>query len=134
MLIHPTIERLRELGLKGMAEGLLSQLQQDDLHGAAFEDRLGLLVDIEWAHRQNRRLARLLQAAKLRLPASLEDLDYQHDRGLDRGLMRTLASCQWIRDRTSILISGPTGVGKTFIACALGNLSRSRLLRHVVTR
>lgn len=108
MLIHPTIERLRELGLKGMAEGLLSQLQQSDLHGAAFEDRLGLLVDIEWAHRQNRKLARLLQAAKLRLPASLEDLDYQHARGLDRGLMRTLASGQWVRDHTSVLISGPT--------------------------
>lgn len=121
MLIYPTIERLRELGLKGMADGLLSQLQQDDLLGAASDDRLGLLVDIEWAHRQNRKLARLLQAAKLRLPASLKDLNYQHTRGLDRGLMRTLASCQWIRDRTSIMISGPTGVGKTFIACALGN-------------
>lgn len=121
MLIHPTIERLRELGLKGMAEGLLSQMQQDDLHGASFEDRLGLLVDMEWAHRQNRRLARLLRAARLRLPASLEDLDYQHPRGLDRSLIRTLAGCQWIRDRTSVLVTGPTGVGKTFIACALAN-------------
>lgn len=121
MLIHPTIERLRELGLKGMAEGLLSQLQQDDLYGASFEDRLGLLVDMEWAHRQNRRLARLLRAARLRLSASLEDLDYQHPRGLDRGVIRNLASCQWIRDRTSVLVTGPTGVGKTFITCALAN-------------
>lgn len=121
MLIQPTIERLRELGLKGMAEGLLSQMQQDDLHGASFEDRLGLLVDQEWAHRQNRRLARLLRAAKLRLPAALEDLDYQHSRGLDRSVMRMLANCQWIRDHTTVLISGPTGVGKTFVACALAN-------------
>lgn len=110
-----------------MAEGFLAQLQQPDLQGASFEDRFGLLVDQEWVHRQNRRLARLLKEARLRHPACLEDIDYQHPRGLDRSVMRGLASCQWVTSHQNILISGPTGVGKTFIACALANAA----CRHV---
>lgn len=121
MLDHATIERLRALRLRGMAEALATQLQQPDMQSLSFEERLGLLVDLEWAYRQNRRLARLLKAAKLRLPASMEDVDYQQPRGLDRALMRTLATCQWVKDRQHILVIGPTGVGKTYIACALGN-------------
>lgn len=121
MLTQPTAERLREMRLLGMAEGFLAQLQQPDLQGASFEDRFGLLVDQEWVYRQNRRLARLLKEAKLRLPACLEDLDYQHPRGLDRAVMRSLATCQWVTAHQNVLVSGPTGVGKTFIACALGN-------------
>lgn len=119
MLIQPTVERLRALRLKGMAEAFLAQLQQADLLGTAFEDRFGLLVDQEWVYRRNRRLARLLKEARLRLPACLEDIDYQHPRGLDRSVMHGLASCHWVTAHQNILISGPTGVGKTFIACAL---------------
>ena len=121
MLNNVTIERLRALRLRGMAEALSSQLQQPDMQSFSFEERLGRPVDLEWAYRQNRRLARLLKAAKLRLPASMEDIDYQQPRGLDRALMRTLATSQWVKDRQHILVIGPTGVGKTYIACALGN-------------
>lgn len=121
MLTQPTVERLREMRLVGMAEGFLAQLQQPDLQGASFEDRFGLLVDQEWIYRQNRWLARLLKEARLRLPASLEDLDYQHPRALERAVMRSLATCQWVDAHHNVLISGPTGLGKTFIACALAN-------------
>lgn len=121
MLMQATIERLRSLRLRGMAEALAAQQQQPDLQGLTFEERVGLLVDLEWAYRQNRRLARLLKTAKLRLPACMEDIDYQHPRGLDKGVMRTLATCQWVQDHQHILVMGPTGVGKTFIACALAN-------------
>jgi DNA replication protein DnaC len=121
MLTQPTIERLRALHLRGMAEALAGQQQQPDVQGLSFEERLGLLVDLEWAYRQNRRLARLLKTAKLRLPACMEDIDYQQPRGLDRAVMRHLATCQWIQEHQHVLICGPTGVGKTYIACALAN-------------
>ncbi|MDZ7379349.1 MAG: IS21-like element helper ATPase IstB [candidate division KSB1 bacterium] len=121
MLNHATIERLRALRLKGMAEAFAAQLQHPDMHSLSFEERLGLLVDLEWTYRQNRRLARLLQAAKLRLPACMEDIDYHQPRGLDRTLMRTLATCQWVQNHQHILVVGPTGVGKTYVACALAN-------------
>lgn len=92
MLTQTTLERLRSLRLSGMAEALAAQQQQPDVQGLAFEERLGLLVDVEWAYRQNRRLARLLKTARLRLPACMEDIDYQHPRGLDRAVMRHLAT------------------------------------------
>ncbi|OTA40278.1 MAG: AAA family ATPase, partial [Symbiobacterium thermophilum] len=85
------------------------------------QQHLELLVDQEWMDRQNRRLARLLKEAKFRVAACMEDIDYQHPRGLDRTVMRSLATCQWVEYGQHILIVGPTGVGKTFIACALGN-------------
>jgi len=121
MLIQPTAERLRAMRLKGMAEALVAQQQQPDLQGLSFEERFGLLVDLEWAYRQNRRLARLLKVARLRLPACMEDLDYRPSRGLDRAVMRHLATCQWVQARQHVLVVGPTGIGKTFVACALGN-------------
>lgn len=121
MLNQTTIERLRSLRLKGMAEALASQLGQPDMQNLSFEERLGLLVDLEWAYRQNRRLARLLKTAKLRLPACMEDIDYIQPRGLDPAFMRNLATCQWVREHQHVLIVGPTGVGKTYIACALAN-------------
>ncbi|BAD40284.1 transposase subunit [Symbiobacterium thermophilum IAM 14863] len=99
----------------------MRQQQQPELQSLSFEERLELLVDQEWLDRQNRRLARLLKEAKFRVAACMEDVDYQHPRGLDRTVMRSLAACQWVEYGQHILIAGPTGVGKTFIACALGN-------------
>ena len=121
MLDHQTVARLREMRLDGMAEAFLAQAREPDVQGLSFEERFGLLVDREWTSRHDRRLARLLKAARLRLPACMEDIDYQVPRGLDRAVMRSLATGNWIRAHQSVIIVGPTGVGKTFLACALAN-------------
>ncbi|MEW6048852.1 MAG: IS21-like element helper ATPase IstB [Bacillota bacterium] len=121
MLVQPTLEKLRAMHLLGMAEALAHQSQQPDMGRLSFEERLGLLVDEEWTYRQNRRLQRLLKEAKLRLAAVPEDIDYTASRGLDRPTVQTLLRGEWIRSHQSVLISGPTGVGKTFLACALAH-------------
>lgn len=126
MLTQQTLERLNEMRLKGMAEAFASQIEQPDIRELSFEERLGLLVDQEWIYRQDRRLTRLLRQAKLRIPACIEDIDYHHPRGLDRALLQSLAQCHWIRSHQSILITGPTGCGKTYIACALANAACRR--------
>ena len=120
MLTHPTLDKLQTLRLTGMLKALSEQMQMPDISDLSFEERLGLLVDREMTERHDRRLKTRLRQAKLRLNASIEDLDYRHPRGLDKSLFISLASCQWVRDRRNILITGPTGVGKTWIACALG--------------
>ncbi len=120
MLTHPTLDKLQALRLTGMLKALSEQMQMSDISDLSFEERLGLLVDREMTERHDRRLKTRLRQAKLRLNASIEDLDYRHPRGLDKSLFISLASCQWVRDRRNILITGPTGVGKTWIACALG--------------
>jgi len=121
MLTQPTLDKLRRMRLVGMAEAFAAQMRLSDYQGLSFEERFGILVDQEWTYRQDRRLARLLKEAKLRLSACLEDIDYQTPRGLDRALMASLAGGQWIGHHQNILITGPTGVGKTFIACALAH-------------
>lgn len=121
MLIQQTIERLHALRLTGMATALSEQQGQPDLAQLAFEDRLALLIEREVTARADRRLTRLLQLAKLRLPAAtIEDLDFRSPRGLDRSLLLRLASGEWIRQHHSVLIVGATGTGKTYVACALG--------------
>jgi DNA replication protein DnaC len=107
--------------LTGMAQALSDQMKNTDFNDYSFEERLGLLVEYEWTYRQNKRLAILLKQAKLRLGACMEDINYIHPRKLDRGLMKSLATCQWINARQNVIITGPTGIGKTFIACALAN-------------
>lgn len=119
MLLEPTIERLRELRLLGMAAALEEQQGIPDVHHLAFEDRFALLVAREATVREDRRLTRLLRQARLRLQASVEELDFRSPRGLDRSVILRLAGCGWVRRGEVVLVSGATGTGKTFLACAL---------------
>ena len=121
MLNHPTLEKLTELRLNGMKEALCEQQGMPDIEELDFEERLGLLVDREITAREDRQLKNRLRNARLREQAAFEDLDYRHPRGLDKSLMRDLGSCRWIRRHLNLLITGPTGVGKTWIACALAH-------------
>jgi DNA replication protein DnaC len=121
MLTTPTLEKLRALSLTGMAAAFAEQLARSDYAALSFEERLGLLVDREATERDNRRLERNLKAAKLRSDACLEDLDLHRPRGLDGALLRSLATSDWVRASRNILICGPTGVGKTYVACALAH-------------
>lgn len=120
MLNQPTLEKLQELKFTAMAEAWEQQQKDADIHGLDFDERFGLLVDVEWLFRRNRSLERKLREAKLRLSqASIEDIDYPAARKLDKAVIRQLATCAWIADHHNVIITGPTGVGKTFIACAL---------------
>jgi DNA replication protein DnaC len=121
MLNQQTLTRLRALKLFGLAEAFAQQLEQPPTQALAFEERLALLVEREVSYRDNRRLQRLLRAAKLRQQACVEDIDYRHQRGLDRALVATLTSCDWIRAQHNLHITGPTGTGKSWLACAFGN-------------
>ena len=122
MLTHPTLEKLKDLKLRGMAKALEEQLGSEKARELSFEERLGLLVDREMTEKENRRLTSRLKMAKLRLPsAALEDVDYKASRGLDRRLLQSLASCDWVRKKQNILVIGATGAGKTFLTCALGH-------------
>ncbi len=120
MLTEQTVDRLRSLRLGAIADAYLAQQREPATASLSFDERLGMLVDAEQLARDNRALTRRLKEAKLRLShACLEDLDYS-GRKLDRALIRQLATCRWVADHQHILMTGPTGVGKTFLACALG--------------
>ena len=121
MLKHPTLDKLHALKLTGMAAALADQSATTDIQELTFEERLGLLVDREMTERDNRRMSSRLRRAKLRHTAILEDIDYRHSRGLDKGLVQSLAGCQWVKEHLNVLITGPTGVGKTWLACALAH-------------
>jgi DNA replication protein DnaC len=123
MLNQPTLDKLETLRLHGMAEAFRSQsdpTQRDSLTNLSFEERFGLLVDQEWAWRQNRALARRLTQAKFRYRASVEDIDFRTPRGLDRSLVRSLTqNSAWVAEHQNVFLLGPTGVGKSWLACAL---------------
>jgi DNA replication protein DnaC len=121
MLNHPTLEKLAALKLSGMLKALEEQMQMSEAAALSFEERLGLLVDREWTERENRRLAGRLLKARLRQAAALEDVDWRTPRGLDKSVVLALGSCQWISQHQNCLITGPTGVGKSWLACALGH-------------
>lgn len=118
MLTQPTVERLHTLGLVGMAQALAEQLRSDS-DELTFLERLGLLVDREQTERENRRLKARLAQAHLRQTASVEDVNLKLPRGLDKALFRSLSSCQWVAKHHNLLITGKTGVGKSYLACAL---------------
>lgn len=120
MLLHPTLNLLNELGLTGMAKSFQSLDSQPETRALDHAEWLGLLLDQEITVRRQKRFENRAKNARLRHDASLEDVDYQAPRGLDRGLFLKLGSCDWIRSKRNLLITGPCGVGKSFLACALG--------------
>ena len=121
MLHHPTLDKLQQLRLTGMHKALREQLALPGIEDLSFEERLGLLVDRELTEREDRRLQTRLRQARLRQNACLEDIDYRAPRGLDKALITQLASGQWIHERLNVILLGPTGVGKTWIGCALAH-------------
>jgi len=120
MLNQQTLEKLHALRLQGMATAFRAQSEQSGIGELSFEERFALLVDQQWNWRQNRALERRLTKAKLRHPASVEDLDFRTPRGLDRALLRSLTQdSAWVREHQNIFLLGPTGIGKSYLACAL---------------
>jgi DNA replication protein DnaC len=120
MLLQQTIDSLYQMKLTGMAQALEEQQGLPDIQDLSFEDRLALLLERESTARADRRLKRLLQLARLRLQASVEDVDFRTKRGLDKSVFLRLAGCDWIRQHQVLLIIGATGTGKTYLSCALG--------------
>lgn len=121
MLIHPSLDKLRELKLTGMQKALIHQMDMPDRDSLCFDERFGMIVDSEWTERENRRMKTRLTRAKLRQSATIEDIDYRHPRCLDKALIRSLATCEWVRQRHNVIITGPTGAGKSYLACALAH-------------
>lgn len=121
MLIHPTLDKLRELNLIGMQQALIEQMSLPDRDTLTFDERFGMLVDCEYTERENRRLKTRLKRACLGQTATIEDIDYRHPRGLDKSLMLALSGCDWLRQCHNLIITGPTGTGKSYLACALAH-------------
>ena len=121
MLIEQTLQKLYDMKLIGMAEAFNEQLQKPTLNDLSFQERFALLVDRQWTWKEDRRMNRLLKTAKLKINACIEDIDYNSPRGIDKSVILSLANCDWLREAQNIMITGPTGAGKTYLACALAN-------------
>lgn len=121
MLNEQSFQLLSTMRLNGFARALREQLTSDAFAGLSFDERVGMLIDREWADREARKLTRRLQHARLRERACIEDIDYKHARGLDKALVRRLATCEWVGKHNNVLVTGPTGVGKTYLLCALAD-------------
>lgn len=119
MLYEPTIKKMQAMKLNGMVESLEEQRKSAQTSELSFEDRLAMLVERQWLWQENRALRTRLKFARLRQPACLENVDYRHPRGLQRSVIEHLAGCDWIQYSQNCLITGPTGVGKSYLACAL---------------
>ena len=119
MLTSPTLDKLRDLNLMGMSRAYQEQMERADYQALPFDDRLGLLVDSEFQERENRRLFRYLKSAKLRDQACIEDIDFHAPRGLNRSLIMELAEARWVVGHQCVIVIGATGLGKTYLACAL---------------
>jgi DNA replication protein DnaC len=118
-LIHQSLEKLTQMRLHTMADAIRQQLEQPSVQELSFEERIAMIVDREWLFRENRKLTRRLKAARLKQQAAVEDIDFRQPRGLDKSVMLTLSNCQWIRNHQNVIITGPTGIGKSYLAEAL---------------
>lgn len=135
MLQEPTIEKLHELRLAIMAEAWQQQQKDAKIGALSFDERFALIVDAEHQARDNRRLTRLLKDAQLRIPqACVEDVASSPTRGLEKAMLRQLASCSWVTEHLNVLITGGTGVGKSYLACALGQSACRKALRVTYRR
>lgn len=124
MYNQPTIEKLNALRLEALATAWCQQQKTPDMQSLAFDERLGLLVDAEWSSRENKRIERALKDAKLKIStASVEDIEYASAREIERPVIRQLASCRFIEEHHNVVLTGMTGTGKTFLACALANMA-----------
>jgi DNA replication protein DnaC len=121
MLNQQTLEKLHSMKLFGMSEAFRAQIESAQTSGLSFEERFALLVDEQWTWRENRALARRVRAAKLKERGVIEDINYQHPRQLDRKLIRSLVTSEWVRQHQNVLFIGPTGIGKSWLSCALAH-------------
>jgi DNA replication protein DnaC len=135
MLKEPTIEKLQAMRLDAMAAAWNEQQGKPDIANLSFDERLGMLVDAEWLHRENKRLKTVLREAKLKLSsACLEDIEYAAKREIDRAQIRQLATCRWVAEHHNLLITGMTGTGKTYIACAFAQQACRKGYRAIYRR
>jgi DNA replication protein DnaC len=135
MLTEPTTEKLKAMRLEGMVAAWQEQQAQPKLASLSFDERLGLLVDAEWQHRENARITRSLREAKLKMSqACIEDIDYPPRRELDKAVVRQLANCRWVLEHQAILITGATGTGKSYVACALAQQACRKGFRAIYRR
>lgn len=132
MLTNPTLDKLQRLRLTGMYDAYREQLESSRYDALGFDDRFALLLDRQEAEQETRRLQARLKKAKLRQSACVEDIDYRKSRGLNKSLLQALAECHWLRAHENCIITGPTGAGKSYLACALGNQAcrRGFTVRH----
>lgn len=120
MLLQPTLDKLNGMRLLGMAEALRRFADTTPLPDVAPQDLVAMLADAEWLWRENNKLKSRLRKATLRMNGAIEDIDYAHSRGLQKPLIRELSSSRWVQEKRNIILTGPTGIGKSYIACALG--------------
>ncbi len=120
-MLHQTIEKLSQMKMHTMATAFQEQLEQPSMSSLSFEDRFSMIVDREWSSREDRKLTKRLRSARLTTNATVEDIDYQHPRGLDKSVISSLASCQWIKSHQNVIVTGPTGIGKSYLAEAFVN-------------
>lgn len=120
MLDKATINKLRDMKLSAMADKLAWQQEHPEVHILSFDERLGMIVDAEWMTKRERRINRFIRQAEFSFPAVIEDIDYHEKRGISKHDVLRLSDCSYIQRKQNVIISGPTGVGKTYIACALG--------------